>query len=93
MKLEKVLSRKDDWILYDPATLFTKAVCDHEQDAQTIAHRVNCFEELRDALSAFQLAFEGPACCSAQDALGNDAFPQLLRACNQARAALERAKG
>ena len=54
----------------------------NRENAQTIAHRVNCFEELRDALAEL---FE-------REWQDDDGNPKLMAARKKASAALERAK-
>ena len=49
--------------------------------------------KLREALEGWQLAFEGSACCTAYTATGMDAMQPLLRAAEQARAALAATQG
>ena len=72
----------------------------------TMTTRMNYREELRAeierlreekaklvrAIETLQLAFEGPACCEAKSAMGEDAMPGLLIAFEKARAALAKAK-
>ena len=60
------------------------ADCYTEQDAQTIAHRVNCFEELRDALEII---------VNSEQHSGDSFVCDFETLQGVARAALERAKG
>jgi hypothetical protein len=57
-------------------------------DAAYIVHACNALPRMEAALRSFLNAFEGPSCCSAFDAQGRNAMPQLLKAAEEARAAL-----
>lgn len=64
-----------------------KGIRDSEQNAQTIAHRVNCFEELRDALAELESWAH-----SVKGMMVNGSTVENGQIFIQARAALERAK-
>lgn len=58
-----------------------------EADRDRLRERV---KELEAVAQMFLEAFEGPACCEAKSAMGNDAMPELLRVGEIARAALSK---
>ena len=63
------------------------------ENAAFIVKACNSHDDLVEACKAMLKAIEGPACCTALDANGNDAWPQINKAASMMRDAIAKAEG